>query len=129
MFDDQGNVVGIVCAMHTRAENANYAVKTSYLEALVRRTLGSTEILPTDNELRSLRLAREGETRERSGVLYRVFYRLLAQPVHVQHHAFTPDHSLASGHAAIRLRLQALPVADHVPTYANRLLSGANAAT
>ena len=56
MFDDQGNVVGIVCAMHTQAENANYAVKTSYLASLIRRTLGSTEILPTDNELRSLSL-------------------------------------------------------------------------
>ncbi|MBR3408741.1 MAG: trypsin-like peptidase domain-containing protein [Paludibacteraceae bacterium] len=56
MFDDHGNVVGIVCAMHTRAENANYAVKTSYLATLVRRALGSVDILPTENELHSLSL-------------------------------------------------------------------------
>lgn len=35
LFDDEGNVVGIVCAKHADAENANYAIKVSYLYSLV----------------------------------------------------------------------------------------------
>ena len=56
LFDDKGNVIGIVCAMHMRAENANYAVKASYLADLVRRQLGSVAILPTANRLEQLSL-------------------------------------------------------------------------
>ena len=35
LFDQEGNVIGIVCAKHTNAENANYAIKVSYLYSLV----------------------------------------------------------------------------------------------
>lgn len=56
LFDDNGNVVGIVCAMHVQAENANYAVKASYLADLVRRQLGNTNIIPNSNQLKSLNL-------------------------------------------------------------------------
>ena len=56
MFDDQGNIVGIVNAYHTQAQNASYAIKTSYLAQLVRSHLGNTDILPTVNSLRSLSL-------------------------------------------------------------------------
>ena len=35
LFDKNGNVIGVVCAKHTDAENANYAVKVSYLYSLV----------------------------------------------------------------------------------------------
>ena len=35
LFDNDGNVVGIVCAKHAEAENANYAIKVSYLYNLV----------------------------------------------------------------------------------------------
>lgn len=35
MFDNKGNVIGIICARHTEAENAGYAIKTSYLKNLI----------------------------------------------------------------------------------------------
>ena len=35
LFDDDGNVVGIVTAKHADAENANYAVKINYLASLI----------------------------------------------------------------------------------------------
>ncbi|MCR5043974.1 MAG: trypsin-like peptidase domain-containing protein [Bacteroidaceae bacterium] len=46
MFDMKGNLVGIVCAKHADAENANYAIKTSYLKNLVE-SVASSAILPT----------------------------------------------------------------------------------
>ena len=35
LFDNEGNVIGVVCAKHADAENANYAIKVSYLYSLV----------------------------------------------------------------------------------------------
>lgn len=35
LFDEEGNVIGVVCAKHADAENVNYAVKISYLYNLV----------------------------------------------------------------------------------------------
>lgn len=35
LFDKEGNVIGIICAKHADAENANYAIKVSYLYSLV----------------------------------------------------------------------------------------------
>lgn len=35
LFDNDGNVIGIVCAKHADAENANYAIKVSYLYSLI----------------------------------------------------------------------------------------------
>ena len=46
MFDMKGNIVGVVCAKHTDAENASYAIKTSYLKNLVE-SVASPTILPT----------------------------------------------------------------------------------
>lgn len=46
MFDMQGRLVGIICAKHTGAENASYAIKTSYLNNLVE-SVASSSILPT----------------------------------------------------------------------------------
>lgn len=34
LFDSQGNIVGIVSAKHTQAENAGYAIKVNYLQNL-----------------------------------------------------------------------------------------------
>lgn len=34
MFNSKGNVIGVVCAHHAGAENAGYAIKTSYLKNL-----------------------------------------------------------------------------------------------
>ena len=38
LFDNEGNVIGIVCAKHVDAENANYAIKVSYLYSLVNNS-------------------------------------------------------------------------------------------
>ena len=35
LFDDEGTIIGIVCAKHADAENANYAVKISNLFSLI----------------------------------------------------------------------------------------------
>ncbi|MEZ5008818.1 MAG: hypothetical protein R2753_11765 [Chitinophagales bacterium] len=35
MFDKNGNLIGIITAKHAGAENASYAVKTSYLNSLI----------------------------------------------------------------------------------------------
>lgn len=35
LFDDRGNVIGVICAKHSDAENVNYAIKVSYLYSLV----------------------------------------------------------------------------------------------
>lgn len=47
LFDEQGNVIGIVNAKHNGAENASYAVKASYLMGLV-------ELLPSPPKLQTV---------------------------------------------------------------------------
>lgn len=47
LFDDNGNVIGIICAKHADAENANYAVKSSYLLNLCNRS--DVDIKPSKN--------------------------------------------------------------------------------
>ena len=37
LFDSRGNIIGIVSAKHTDAENVSYAVKTRYLESLAKK--------------------------------------------------------------------------------------------
>jgi S1-C subfamily serine protease len=37
LFDSRGNIIGIVSAKHTDAENVSYAVKTRYLENLAKK--------------------------------------------------------------------------------------------
>jgi len=44
LFDNQGNLIGIINAKHTGAENASYAVKSSYLTGLM-------ELLPSPPKL------------------------------------------------------------------------------
>lgn len=56
MFDDKGNVIGIVCAKHVGAENVGYAIKTSYLKNLVE-SFSLPSILPTNNMVSSLPLS------------------------------------------------------------------------
>ncbi len=50
MFDNKGNLVGIVNAKHGGAENASYAIKSSYLLTLIDQ-LSSTPTLQTINQL------------------------------------------------------------------------------
>lgn len=51
MFNEDGELVGIICAKHEGAENAGYAIKTSYLKNLIE-SVASTNILPTNNTLK-----------------------------------------------------------------------------
>lgn len=41
LFDKSGNIIGVVCAKHSGAENVGYAIKASYIKNLV-------ELLPTN---------------------------------------------------------------------------------
>lgn len=50
LFDDNGNLVGIINAKHLQAENASYAIKTSYLKNLLE-SITPTPKLATVNTL------------------------------------------------------------------------------
>lgn len=56
LFDDNGNVIGIVSAKHTGAENVSYAVKASYLQALVNQLPDNAGVLPTSGSLAGMNL-------------------------------------------------------------------------
>jgi S1-C subfamily serine protease len=60
MFDKVGNIAGIVNAKHVGAENAGYAVKTSYLFNLID-ALPTTLKLPTVNTLKGKTLSSQVE--------------------------------------------------------------------
>lgn len=55
LFDNKGNLIGIVSAKHTQAENAGYAVKTSYLKILIENAAGNIT-LPSNNQISNLPL-------------------------------------------------------------------------
>lgn len=59
LFDDNGNVVGIVNAKHTGAENVSYAVKASHLLALIDQLPDKSGVLPTMNTLSGLNLPQQ----------------------------------------------------------------------
>ncbi len=52
LFDDNGNVIGIVCAKMNNmiAQNVNYAVKASYLKNLVE-TMQVVNVLPSNSQM------------------------------------------------------------------------------
>lgn len=56
LSDSKGNVIGIVSAKHTGAENVGYAIKASYLKNLMESGL-FTNIFPTSNSVASLTLS------------------------------------------------------------------------
>ncbi len=58
LFDNEGNVIGIVCAKHADAENANYAIKISYLYSLVN-TSGIGIKMPDKNHVSSKSLSKK----------------------------------------------------------------------
>ena len=58
LFDNEGNVIGIICAKHADAENANYAVKVSYLFSLVNSS-GIGIKLPDKNNVSSKSLSKK----------------------------------------------------------------------
>lgn len=55
LFDNKGNLIGVVNAKHTGAENVGYAIKTSYLRNLIESSI-STNILPTNPQTATLSL-------------------------------------------------------------------------
>lgn len=60
LFDSQGNLIGIINAKHGGAENASYAVKSSYLTSLID-LLPSTPKLQTLNSLSGKTLTQQVE--------------------------------------------------------------------
>ena len=55
LFDNKGNLIGIVNAKHKGAENVGYAIKTSYLKNLIESSTSSS-ILPNNNQIAGLPL-------------------------------------------------------------------------
>lgn len=56
LFDESGNIIGIVSAKHTGAENVSYAIKASYLQDLINRLSNRAGVLPTGNSIIDLNL-------------------------------------------------------------------------
>lgn len=59
LFNSKGNIVGIVSAKHTGAENVSYAVKTSYLFDLLNQLPDSHDIVPSANTIADLDLPQQ----------------------------------------------------------------------
>lgn len=55
LFDKKGNIIGVVSAKHTGAENVGYAIKSSYLRNLVE-SCASASLIPTSNSISTLPL-------------------------------------------------------------------------
>lgn len=55
LFDNQGNLIGIVSAKHNGAESVGYAIKASYLGNLMESSL-TDNVLPSNNSISSLPL-------------------------------------------------------------------------
>ena len=64
LFDNQGNIIGIINAKHIGAENASYAVKTSYLTNLID-LLQNPPRLQTVNSLSEKSLTQQVELAKR----------------------------------------------------------------
>ncbi|MBR6304617.1 MAG: trypsin-like peptidase domain-containing protein [Paludibacteraceae bacterium] len=56
LFDESGNVIAVVNAKHTGAENVGYAVKAQHLQDLVNRLSDKAGVLPTGNSISQLNL-------------------------------------------------------------------------
>jgi formylglycine-generating enzyme required for sulfatase activity len=48
LFDKSGNVIGVICAKHLKAENASYAVKLTYLTSLIE-SISTPPTLPSSS--------------------------------------------------------------------------------
>ncbi|MBR1808246.1 MAG: trypsin-like peptidase domain-containing protein [Paludibacteraceae bacterium] len=56
LFDENGNIIGIVNAKHSGAENVSYAVKATHLQTLVSKLSDKGGVLPTSSDLQGLNL-------------------------------------------------------------------------
>lgn len=61
LFDNQGNIIGIVNAKHFGTENVGYAVKTTYLKILTESVNQKID-LPNNNQVASLNLINKVKT-------------------------------------------------------------------
>ena len=61
LFDNQGNVIGIVSAKHTGTENVGYAIKTTYLKILTE-SINQQIALPINNQISNLNLINKVKT-------------------------------------------------------------------
>lgn len=50
LFDATGNLIGVINAKHTQAENASYAIKVSYLTSMIESLL-NPPVLPAQNKI------------------------------------------------------------------------------
>lgn len=50
LFDSNGNVVGIINAKHSQADNAGYAIKSPYMRLFIQNSIGSSAI-PTNSKM------------------------------------------------------------------------------
>lgn len=64
LFDNQGNLIGIVNAKHKDAENVGYAIKASYLNNLVE-SVTSSSILPSNNTVSTMNLTNKVKNLEK----------------------------------------------------------------
>ncbi len=69
MFDGKGNVIGIVCAHHSGAENVGYAIKTSYLKSLAE-SASLYNIFPSTNSVSTLSLS--GQVKKLRNFVYKI---------------------------------------------------------
>lgn len=69
LFDNQGNLIGIINAKHVGAENASYAVKTSYLSNLI-------DLLPSPPKLQTIN-SLTGKTLTQQVVLVKKFVYII----------------------------------------------------
>lgn len=68
LFDKSGNIIGVVQAKHTEAENAGYAIKASYIKNLVE-LLPTTISFPQENKLKGKTLPQQVELASKNVVL------------------------------------------------------------
>lgn len=55
LFDNKGNIIGVVSAKHAGAENVGYAIKSMYLRNLIESSANAA-IIPTSNSVSTLPL-------------------------------------------------------------------------
>lgn len=64
LFDNRGNLIGIVNAKHKGAENVGYAIKASYLNNLIE-SVTNTSILPSNNTVSAMNLTNKVKSIEK----------------------------------------------------------------
>ncbi|MDE5784310.1 MAG: serine protease [Prevotella sp.] len=64
LFDNQGNLIGIVNAKHRGTENVGYAIKASYLNNLIESVTNSS-ILPNNNLVSAMNLTNKVKSLEK----------------------------------------------------------------